>query len=66
MFLLSSGQYLAPRAVAEQLGVTTRTVYAWIQSGQLPSFRLSRRARRIRREDLNAFLDARRQGGEAA
>jgi excisionase family DNA binding protein len=63
--LLSSGQYLAPRAVAEQLGVTRRTVYAWIQSGALPSFRLSRRARRIREEDLDRFLEARYEGDDA-
>jgi len=52
--------------VAEQLGVTLRTVYAWTKSGELPSVLLSARARRIREEDLATFLAARRQGGEAA
>jgi excisionase family DNA binding protein len=66
VFSLPPDQYLAPRAVAEQLGVTRRTVYAWIQTGALPSFRLSRRARRIHQQDLDRFLASRRQGGEAA
>lgn len=59
-------QFRKPRDVAEQLGVTLRTVYAWTKSGELPSVLLSPRARRIRQEDLDAFLAARRQGGEAA
>jgi excisionase family DNA binding protein len=65
-FFLPPGQYRKPREVAEQLGVTLRTVYAWTKSGELPSVLLSPRARRIREEDLAAFLAARRQGGEAA
>jgi excisionase family DNA binding protein len=52
--------------VAEQLGVTLRTVYAWTRSGELPSVLLSRRARRIRQEDLDRFLAARTEGGDAA
>ena len=65
VFFLSA-QYRKPREVAEQLGVTLRTIYAWCASGELPSVLLSPRARRIREEDLAAFLAARRQGGEAA
>ena len=64
--LLPPGQYRKPRDVAEQLDVTLRTVYAWIRSGELPSVLLSPRARRIKQEDLDRFLAARRQGGEAA
>lgn len=60
------GQYRKPRDVAQQLDVTLQTIYAWIRSGELPSVLLSPRARRIRQEDLDAFLAARRQGGEAA
>jgi len=66
VFSLPPGQYLAPRAVAEQLGITRQTVYGWIRSGELPSLLLSPRARRIKQEDLDRFLAARRQGGEAA
>jgi excisionase family DNA binding protein len=63
---LPSGQYRKPRDVAEQLGVTLCTVYAWTRSGELPSVLLSRRARRILHDDLDHFLATRRQGGEAA
>jgi excisionase family DNA binding protein len=66
VFFLPPGQYRKPRDVAEQLGVELRTIYAWCKSGELPSVLLSPRARRIRQEDLDAFLAGRRQGGEAA
>lgn len=64
--------FLASRPVPQaargryQLGVTLRFVYGLIASGDLPSVLLSPRARRIRQTDLDAFLAARRQGGEAA
>jgi len=63
---LPPGQYRKPRDVAEQLDVTLRTVYGWIATGKLPSVRLSARARRIRQDDLDRFLAARREGGDAA
>jgi excisionase family DNA binding protein len=65
VFFLPPGQYRKPREVAEQLGVTLRTVYAWTKSGELPSVLLSPRARRIREEDLDRFLKARYEGGDA-
>ena len=60
------GQYRKPRDVADELGLTRQTIYDWIRSGALPSVLLSPRARRIKQEDLDRFLAARRQGGEAA
>jgi excisionase family DNA binding protein len=63
---LPPGQYRKPRDVAEQLNVTLQTVYGWIAAGKLPSVQLSTRARRIAQEDLDKFLAARRQGGDAA
>jgi excisionase family DNA binding protein len=45
--------------VAEQLGVSTRTVRRWIQAGDLVVHRLSA-AVRIAESDLNAFLAVRR------
>jgi len=60
------GQYRKPRDVASQLDVTLRTVYGWIATGKLPSVLLSPRARRIRQEDLDRFLAARRESGDAA
>ncbi|MCO6451194.1 MAG: helix-turn-helix domain-containing protein [Caldilineales bacterium] len=46
--------------VAVMLGVSPRTVAAWIRSGELRALRLGRRGRllRLRRPDLEAFLAA--------
>jgi excisionase family DNA binding protein len=63
---LPSGQYRKPRDVAAQLDVTLQTVYSWIATGKLASVRLSSRARRISQADLDRFLAARREGGDAA
>jgi excisionase family DNA binding protein len=63
---LPPGQYRKPRDIAEQLNVTRQTVYGWIATGKLPSVLLSPRARRIRQEDLDRFLAARTEGGDAA
>lgn len=49
--LLTSGE------VADQLRVSTMTVYRLIRRGQLPAVRVGRNYR-VRREDLDEFLDA--------
>ncbi len=43
-------------AVASYLGVTLRTVYAIIDEGQLPAFKI-RRVIRVRREDVDQYLE---------
>ena len=43
-------------AVASYLGVMLRTVYAIIDEGQLPAFKI-RRVIRIRREDVDEYLE---------
>lgn len=48
--------------VAETLGVTQRTLRAWIAGGKLPVVRLSARCIRIRAEDLQEFIERRRSG----
>jgi excisionase family DNA binding protein len=63
---LAFEQYRKPRDVAAQLNVTLQTVYSWMAAGTLPSVLLSPRARRISQEDLDRFLAARREGGDAA
>ena len=45
--------------VAERLQVTERTVYGWLRRGKLPALKLGR-LRRIRPEDLEAFLESAR------
>src|SRR5688572_30596361 len=44
---------LTPRAVAEELGVTVRTVQRWIADGRLPARRVGARAR-VSRSSLSA------------
>lgn len=56
---------LRPREVAALLGVDHRRVLAWIKSGELPASDLSspessRPAYRVKRSDLDAFLQRRR------
>jgi excisionase family DNA binding protein len=49
---------LTPNEVAEQLRVSTMTVYRLIKSGELPAARISN-SFRLREEDVDAYLEAR-------
>lgn len=53
---------LTVRGAAQLLGVHINTVRRWTNSGMLPSYRLgSRRDRRLRREDVETFLEQSKQ-----
>lgn len=47
---------LTARAVADELGVSTRTVLRWTQAGILPGFRLPSGALRYREDDLREWV----------
>jgi excisionase family DNA binding protein len=49
--------------VQKRCRVTRKTVEAWIESGELPHYRLGPRTIRIALADLEQFLDARRYAG---
>jgi excisionase family DNA binding protein len=49
---------LTPSEVAEQLRVSTMTVYRLIKSGELPAAKISS-SYRLRSEDVDAYLEAR-------
>ncbi|MCX6470367.1 MAG: helix-turn-helix domain-containing protein [Corynebacteriales bacterium] len=49
---------LSLQDVAEELGVSVRSVRRWIADGRLPHVRPSARVIRIRAEDLDAFIAA--------
>ena len=49
---------LSVAEVAAELGCGRDTVYALLTSGALPSVRLGGRLRRIRRSDLNRYVDS--------
>ena len=51
---------LTVRDAVERLNVTERTLRAWLAAGKLPAVRLSARCIRIRPEDLEAFIEGRR------
>lgn len=50
---------LSVNEVATELGCGRDTVYRLLTSGQLPSLTIGGRLRRIRREDLRAYIDSR-------
>ena len=50
-------QLLTAAEVAEQLRVSTMTIYRLIRSGELPAVRVGRNYR-VRVEDLTAYLEA--------
>lgn len=60
------GELLTVKEVTSLLKVTDRTVRCWMASGKLPAVRLSRRAVRIRSEDLRRLIDQGRGQGEGA
>lgn len=51
-----------PEEAAVQLRVTQRTVYTWLRKGELRGLKAGR-AWRIRRDDLQAFLERHLRGG---
>jgi excisionase family DNA binding protein len=53
-------QFYTVDAVAEQLGVSTKTVRRWITAGDLPAHRLGRQLR-ISNADLATFIAQRRR-----
>lgn len=53
---------LPPRDVAEELGVTVRTLMRWLRQGRIPHVDLGK-VKRIPRSDLDTFLRARRKPG---
>lgn len=48
--------YLSPKAAAQYVGLSKRTLARYIKSGRLVPHRLNNRVLRFRRSDLDAFL----------
>ena len=49
---------LSPSQVAQRYGVTTRTVYRWIDEERLTAYRVGRQLLRVRENDLRAIESA--------
>lgn len=50
--------YMTQDEVAGYLRVSTRTVKRWVHDGKLPATRLSQTCVRIRRRDVETFVEA--------
>jgi excisionase family DNA binding protein len=56
----SEGERLNVRAVAEELGMSEKTVRGLIRAGELPAYRISRRKTYVLSGDLDRFVESRR------
>jgi excisionase family DNA binding protein len=52
-------QWLSTKEAAHHLGITPRTLYRLIDSGQLPAYRFGR-VIRLKEAEVNAFIDSAR------
>ena len=56
------GEWLTTEQAGQRLGVTTRALYALIDRGELPAYRIGTRIR-LRAADVQEYLDRREHGG---
>ena len=49
-------RWLSTRAAADHLGITTRTLYRLIDSGQLPAYKFGR-VIRLKESEVEAFVE---------
>ncbi|MEA3449610.1 MAG: helix-turn-helix domain-containing protein [Patescibacteria group bacterium] len=54
--MFRSDDILTPKEVAKMLKVSTRTVYRWIDSGDLKVARIGRKTYRVFESDLKKFI----------
>lgn len=54
--MFSKGDILTIQEVAKVLSVSTRTVYRWIETGDLKVARIGRKTYRIFESDLRKFI----------
>jgi excisionase family DNA binding protein len=60
---LSQTEWLSVEQIAKELGLTEETIRTYIRSRQLTAYRVGN-TYRIKREDLNKFLEKRKIPGE--
>ncbi len=54
---MADSGWLSTKGVAERLGVTSRTVYRFIDEGDLPAYKFGR-VIRVKTADVDVFLEA--------
>lgn len=52
-------EWLSTQAAAARLGITTRTLYRFIDQGELPAYRMGR-VIRLKGDEVDAFIEASR------
>lgn len=52
-------RWMSTRESAERLGITLRTLYRFIDEGQIPAYKLGR-VIRLKQADVDAFIEAAR------
>lgn len=60
-----AGELLSVQEAARRMGVNPMTIRRWIKSGGLKAHRAGPKLLRIASADLEAFLSARQEGGNA-
>lgn len=51
--------YLSPDEIAEEISISSQTILRWLKDGDLVGYKFAR-AWRVKREDLDKFLESRR------
>jgi excisionase family DNA binding protein len=57
---MTDEKYLTVEEVANELRISTDIVYKWLNTGELVGHRLARKVWRIGRDDLNQFMEKRK------
>lgn len=57
--MTGSADWLSTKDAAESLGITPRTLYRFIDQGDLPAYRFGR-VIRVKRTDVDAFIEQNR------
>ena len=52
-------RWMSTRETSERLGITLRTLYRFIDEGQIPAYKLGR-VIRLKADDVEAFIEAAR------
>lgn len=50
-------EWLSTAGAADRLGITTRTLYRFIDEGQLPAFKFGR-VIRLKRDDVDTYIES--------
>jgi len=59
MLVSDTPAVMTPQQVAEYLQVHIKTVYSWVNGGELKASKLGPRSFRVRKEDIESFLEER-------